>query len=128
MVEVPRIGLALGDRLRHSLIDRFVEPGQIRQIGAFEAAVVCYPLLDHARPQGSIFRDHLIDVEAVRKAEGRVYLCRALAKRSVSGVHAARLIELFGQRLRRLQVRGDELENIDDVVFERELRHPLARR
>jgi hypothetical protein len=55
-------------------------------------------------------------------------LCRALAKRSVSRVHAERLIELFGQRLRRFQVRGDELEDIDDVVFKCELRHPVTRR
>jgi hypothetical protein len=55
-------------------------------------------------------------------------LCRALAKRSVSRVHAERLIELFGQRLGRFQVRGDELEDIDDVVFKCELRHPVTRR
>jgi hypothetical protein len=35
---IDRFGV-VSDRLGHSLIDRFIEPGQIRQIGAFEAIV-----------------------------------------------------------------------------------------
>jgi hypothetical protein len=39
-----------------------------------------------------------------------------------------RFIDLLGRRLRGLEVRSDEFQNIDDMVFEGELRHAIARR
>ena len=66
-------------RLRDGLIDRFVEPGQVLQIGAGEGLVVRHPLFDDAGSQGAIFGDHLIDVEAVGQTQSRVDFGGAVA-------------------------------------------------
>lgn len=55
-------------------------------------------------------------------------LGRAAAERSVLVGQTSRLVHLLRWRLLGLQIVGHELQNIDDMILERQPRHSVARR
>lgn len=116
----------LGDRFGHSLIDRFVEPDEIVDILGEKrtcfGGIECHPELDDTGPKGTVFRNHLIDVEPVRVPERNVNF-RGTAGYGTGRSGGMGLVDLVLVCLMGLEIPRDKLQDLADVVLQGQSRH-----
>ncbi len=107
------------DRPDRCLIYGFVEPNHVEEVAAGGGVVLLGPQLQYGGAQGTIFRDHPVEVEAIMQALGGVdlrgTLWNAVGCRSV----ASGLGRLLRAALERAEFLDDETQYLHDMVLQR---------